>query len=116
MIYGIWPASYAQGVVAGSNAVGGSVEFSGIVPSTRIKVLDVDLFSIGQIHPEDAGTKVCEESRDGVYSALFRRDGQLVGAVLYGDTRRAGLLKEVVESGRQISEFPELAAAFPLSF
>ena len=112
-LYGIWPAGFAQGVIAGSNAVGGQAEFSGIAPSTRLKVLDVDLFSIGQIQPEDASTKVCEEVRDGAYSALFSRDGQLIGAVLYGDTGRAGLLKEVVESGRQISEFPELAVAFP---
>jgi nitrite reductase (NADH) large subunit len=112
-LYGIWPAGFAQGVIAGSNAVGGQAEFSGTAPSTRIKVLDVDLFSIGQIQPEDASTKVCEETRDGAYSALFSRDGQLAGAVLYGDTSRAGLLKEVVESGRQVSEFPELVVAFP---
>ena len=112
-LYGIWPASFAQGVIAGSNAVGGHAEFNGSAPSTRIKVLDVDLFSIGQIQPEDASTKVCEDTRDGAYSALFCRDGQLVGAVLYGDTGRAGLLKEVVESGRRISESPELVRQFP---
>jgi len=112
-LYGIWPASFAQGVIAGSNAVGGQAEFSGIAPSTRIKVLDVDLFSIGQIQPEDASTKVFEDTRNGAYCALFSRDGQLVGAVLYGDTSRAGLLKEVVESGRQISEFPELVQQVP---
>lgn len=113
-LYGIWPAGFAQGVIAGSNAVGGWAEFSCIAPSTRIKVLDVDLFSIGLVHPEDAGTKVCEDTTgDGAYSALFSRDGQLVGAVLYGDTSQAGLLKEVVESGRQISEFPELVQQFP---
>jgi hypothetical protein len=29
--------------------------------------------------------------------------------VLYGDTTGAGMLKEIVEGGRQISVFPELA-------
>lgn len=112
-LYGIWPASYAQGIVAGCTAAGGKAEFNGLAPSTRVKVLDIDLFSCGQIHPEDASTSSYEFDRDGVYRAIFCRDGQLVGAVLYGDTTGAGWLKEIVESGRQISEFPELADMFP---
>lgn len=112
-LYGIWPAGYAQGVVAGRNAAGGSAVFDGLAHSTRIKVLDVDLFCCGQIHPEDASTSVCESEQDGVYRAIFCCDGQLVGAVLYGDTAGAGLMKEIIESGLQMSEFPELMELFP---
>ena len=112
-LYGIWPAGFSQGAVAGCNAGGGNAVFSGLAPSTRIKVLDVDLFSCGEIHPEDASTTLCESERDGVYRAVYRRDGQLAGAVLYGDTTGAGRLKEIVESGRQASEFPELGELFP---
>ncbi|HIJ87861.1 MAG TPA: FAD-dependent oxidoreductase [Desulfuromonadales bacterium] len=113
MLYGIWPAGYAQGAVAGCNAGGGTALFGALAASTRIKVLDVDLFSCGQIHPEDASTTVYESEHDGVYRAIYCCDGQLTGAVLYGDTAGAGRLKEIVESGRQISEFPELAELFP---
>jgi len=113
VLYGIWPAGYAEGAVAGCNAGGGSAEFGGLAPSVRIKVLDIDLFSCGQIHPEDASTSMSEDENDGVYRAMFSRDGKLVGAVLYGDTTGAGRLKEIVESGRQMSEFPELAEIFP---
>lgn len=112
-LYGIWPAGYAQGLVAGCNAGGGKAEFTGLAPSTRIKVLDVDLFSCGQIHPEDASITLHEHETDCVYRALFCRDGQLVGAVLYGDTKNSGLLKDIVESGRQIKEFPLLVELFP---
>ncbi|MEI6213699.1 MAG: FAD-dependent oxidoreductase [Desulfuromonadales bacterium] len=108
-LYGIWPAGYAQGAVAGCNAGGGAAEFSGMAPSTRIKVLDIDLFSCGQIHSEDASTTLHEQLDGDSYRAFFCRDGQLVGAVLYGDTSTAGLLKDIVENGRQISECPELA-------
>ena len=113
MLYGIWPAGYAQGAVAGCNAGGGKALFGTLAASTRIKVLDVDLFSCGLIHPEDASTAVYESEHDGVYRAIFCCDGQLTGAVLYGDTAGAGRLKEIVESGRQISEYPELAELFP---
>lgn len=113
ILYGIWPAGYAQGLVAGCTAAGGKAEFTGLAPSTRIKVLDVDLFSCGQIHPEDASTNVHQHEEAGVYRAIFCRDGQLTGAVLYGNTTGAGWLKELVESGCQISEVPELADMFP---
>ena len=113
MLYGIWPAGYAQGAVAGCNAGGGNAVFGALAASTRIKVLDIDLFSCGQIHPEDASTAVYESEHDGVYRAIYCCDGQLTGAVLYGDTAGAGRLKEIVESGRQMSEFPELAELFP---
>lgn len=113
MLYGIWPAGYAQGNVAGCNAAGGSALFAGLAPSTRVKVLDVDLFSCGQIHPVDASTSQHESEQNGVYSAFYCCDGQLVGAVLYGDTRNAGILKDIIESGRQMSEIPELGELFP---
>lgn len=113
ILYGIWPAGYAQGVVAGCNAAGGKAEFTGMAPSTRLKVLDVDLFSCGQITIEDASTSVCEEFSDGEYRAIFCRDEQIVGAVLYGNTGNAGFLKDLIENGRQIYEFPELFDLFP---
>lgn len=112
-LYGIWPAGFLQGTVAGCNAAGGNAVFAGFAASTRLKVLDVDLFSCGQIHPEDASTSVYESEIDGCYRAIYCCDGQLAGAVLYGDTSGAGRLKEIVESGRQLSEYPELAELFP---
>ena len=114
ILYGIWPAGYAQGAVAGCNAGGGKAVFGSFSPSTRIKVFDIDLFSCGKIHPEDASTTVYESENNGIYRAIYCRDGQLIGAVLYGDTTGAGRLKEIIESGRQISEFPEFAEMFPL--
>lgn len=113
VLYGIWPASFAQGVVAGSNAVGGQLEFAKMPPSNRIKVLDIELFSIGQIHPEDASTRQVELSADGTYKCLFCHDGKVVGAVLYGDTDAAGPVKEAVESRAQIQELKELRQHFP---
>ena len=112
-VYGIWPASYAQGLVAGANAVGGSMEFPGIPMTNRIKVLDVDLFSIGQVQANDASTEWWEVAENGSYRGLACRDGQVIGAVLYGDMSLVGSLQEAVESGRRVPELGELQAAFP---
>ena len=112
-LYGIWPASYAQGLVAGANAVGGSLEFPGIPMTNRIKVLDVDLFSIGQIQAIDASTRLHEVQADGGYRGLACHDGQVVGAALYGDMQLMGPLREAVEQGKRLQELSDLSEFFP---
>lgn len=113
VLYGIWPTAYAQGVVAGVNAAGGEARFTGVPPSNRLKVLDVDLFSIGVFQPPDGSFAVVEEQRGGTYARLVCRDGALVGANLYGDTRLAPTVKTAVEEGTQLVEVPELLDRFP---
>jgi nitrite reductase (NADH) large subunit len=112
-VYGIWPASYAQGLVAGANAVGGSLEFPGIPMTNRIKVLDVDLFSIGQVQPTDASFRLFEVLENGSYRGLVCHDGQIVGAILYGDMQLIAIMQRAVEQGQRIQETAELIAHFP---
>ncbi len=112
-LYGIWPASYAQGQVAGANAVGGNAEFQGLPMTNRIKVLDVDLFSIGQVQPTDASTRLFEVLEDNHYRCLVCHDGQVVGAVLYGDMQLTAEMQQAVEQGKRIQELSELLEYFP---
>ncbi len=112
-LYGIWPASYAQGVVAGINAAGGRAEFPGLSLATRIKVLDVDLFSVGQLGLADASYRLVEKTADGSYCGLVCRDNHLLGAALFGDTSLAGTLKEAIENEIQLPELPQLQGLFP---
>jgi nitrite reductase (NADH) large subunit len=113
VLYGIWPAAYAQGVVAGANAVGGSLEFHGLPPSNRLKVLDVDVYSIGQAQAPDGSYQVLEEQRDGIYLRFVCRDGKLVGANLYGDTELANLVRDAIETGEQLARCTTLLARVP---
>jgi len=112
-LYGIWPASYAQGTIAGINAAGGTAEFPGLSLATRIKVLDIDLFSIGQLSLPDASFRLVETVQGNNYCALVCRDNHLLGAALFGDTRLAGVLKKAIENEVQLPELPELLDQFP---
>jgi nitrite reductase (NADH) large subunit len=112
-VYGIWPASYAQGVIAGTNAIGGHSKFTGVPMTNRIKVLDVEVFSIGQIQTPDASTQIFECREQQNYRAVLCRDGQIVGGVLYGDTGLIPVIQQAVEQGRRIPECVELFEHFP---
>ena len=113
VVYGIWPTAFAQGVVAGINAAGGQAEFSGMPPSNSLKVIDTDVFSIGQFEPPDASFRVLEDEKDGRYRRFVCRDGRLLGAVLFGDTSLAGPIKEAVEENTQVLQHVKLIEAMP---
>lgn len=112
-VVGLWPHAYAQGMVAGANAAGGAAELRPTPPSNRLKVLGIDLFSIGDFLPADASYLVVERTDAERYVRLVTRDGRLVGANLLGDTSLAGSLKGWIESGTQLAELVELCARFP---
>lgn len=111
--FGIWPTAYAQGVVAGINAAGGDAEYKPIPPSNRLKVMDIDVFSIGLFTPDDASYRVYDERDEATFKRLVVRDGSLVGAVLYGDTTVAGPVKEAIERRTQLREAVDLLARLP---
>jgi len=113
VVYGLWPHAFAQGLVAGANAAGALLEFHGLPPSNRLKVLGVELFSIGRFLPLDASYLVLEQQREQTYLRLVAHDGRLVGANLFGDTALAGSLKTWIEAGTQLAEIDEIVVRFP---
>jgi nitrite reductase (NADH) large subunit len=102
-VYGIWGPSQYQGNIAGMNMAGGCVEFGGIPRSNTLKVLGMDLFSIGQINAEDASFQTFDHEADGRCFRFVFRDNRLVGAVLLGDTKLTATVKQAVESGADFS-------------
>lgn len=112
-VQGIWPTAYAQAVVAGINAAGGATEYATMPRSNRLKVMDVDLFSVGLVATDDGSYQEWERQDNGNFVRLICRDGRLMGGVLYGDTSLAGPVKEAAESGRQIKECTELIDGLP---
>ncbi len=103
VLYGTWSAAQYQGGIAGMNAAGMKTEFGGIPRSNTLKVLGVDLLSIGQFEPEDASFLVVEEDADGGYFRFVFRDGRMVGAVLLGDASISGSVKRAVEGQADLS-------------
>ncbi|CAO3425748.1 nitrite reductase large subunit NirB [Azospirillum doebereinerae] len=82
------------------------VGYAGSVTSTKLKVTGVDVFSAGDFSGGE-GTEdiVFRDAARGVYKRLVLKDGRLLGAVLYGDTKDGGwyfsLLKDGAELGAE---------------
>jgi nitrite reductase (NADH) large subunit len=104
VLYGTWAPSQYQGSIAGMNALGNHVEFGGIPRSNALKVLQVELFSIGQIQPEDASYDVIDQETDGGYLRFVFRDSHLVGAILLGDAKASPQVKRAIEGQTDFSD------------
>ncbi len=113
VVYGLWPAAMEQGRVAGANAASGSKTFGGMPPSAFLKVVGVDVFSIGQFMPEDESAKIIEKEDGGNYARLAIKDGKLIGANLVGDTTAALPIKVAVSKATPVSGNEKLLKLFP---
>jgi nitrite reductase (NADH) large subunit len=75
---------------------------------TRLKVAGVDVASMGTLEPElerDQVLQIVEERRDS-YRKLIIRDGQLVGAMLVGNTAATATLVQLFDRGDPIPDDP----------
>lgn len=74
----------------------------------RLKVAGVDVASMGILEPELEGDEVFQiiEERRNAYRKLIVRDGQLVGAMLVGNTAAAAALVQKFDRGDPMPEDP----------
>lgn len=98
IVYGLWEPARYQGFIAAMNCLGMATEFGGLPRANTLKVLGVDVFSIGVVTPQDGSYVVVCEASDRTYSHFLFRDNMLAGAILVGDTRLAGALVKAMKS------------------
>jgi nitrite reductase (NADH) large subunit len=101
--YGTWGPAQFQGTIAGLNAVGVKTEFNGIPRTNMLKVLGIDLFSIGTISQEDASCSCIDSAENDQYFGFFFKDNHLIGSILIGDTNLSANVKEAIENKTDFS-------------
>lgn len=95
-VYGLWAPAQYMGTIAGSNAAGVPMQFAGIPRSNTLKVVGLDMFSIGRFEPQDAADRVLENDGDSGYARFVFRDNHLVGAIILGDTSMAAAISKAI--------------------
>ncbi|HYT93772.1 MAG TPA: FAD-dependent oxidoreductase [Gemmataceae bacterium] len=105
-LYGLVDPVYEQArvladVLARSDS---SVAYRGSRLSTTLKVMGVELTTMGEVHATDSETEVVShlDPVRGVYKKLVLRDNRLVGAVLLGATDTGGQLQRLFKSAEPL--------------
>jgi nitrite reductase (NADH) large subunit len=103
--YGLVAPLYDMAKVCATHlAEVGSHYYIGTVPSTRLKVTGVDVFSAGNF----MGTKTSEaivlkDARNGIYRKLVIENNLLIGSVLIGDTSAATQYVDMIAAKQNIA-------------
>ncbi len=110
-IFGLVAPGYQMAKVAVADIVGQRTEFTGADMSTKLKLLGVDVASIGDAHAQTPGAQ-CYTYWDQVaevYKKLVvsKCGNHLLGAVLVGEVEAYGTLLQLSLSGAPIPVSPE---------
>jgi nitrite reductase (NADH) large subunit len=114
-LYGIWPASEKQGEIAGKNMVGEKVDYQGTTMSNILKVVGIDLVSIGDIDADGEHEAILmKDPEKFIYRKLVLESNKIIGAILYGDKSGWIKLQRAIEEGKDISEIKDKLARWEL--
>jgi NAD(P)H-nitrite reductase large subunit len=106
VVYGLVDPVYEQARVLADVLTGAKPDatYQGSRLATTLKVMGVDLLTMGEVHRTDADSE-CVSHLDparGVYRKLVVRDNRLVGAILLGTRDAGGRLLRLFRSGEPL--------------
>ncbi|GAB7539984.1 nitrite reductase large subunit NirB [Burkholderia sp. 3C] len=109
--FGLVAPGYDMARVVAAQLAGGDGTFAGADMSTKLKLMGVDVASIGDAHAKTPGCRVVQyaDGRREVYKKLVTSaDGkQLLGAVLVGDAAEYGTLLQMMLNAIALPAEPE---------
>ena len=105
-VFGLVAPGYEMARVVASNLCGGEILFTGADMSTKLKLLGVDVASIGDAHAKTHGAQsysYTDEPAEVYRRIVVSEDGKrLLGAVLVGDAEQYGVLLQLHLGGSEI--------------
>ncbi|TWD40889.1 assimilatory nitrite reductase (NAD(P)H) large subunit precursor [Vibrio crassostreae] len=114
-IFGLVAPGYSMAKIAASHIVSGGTDdtaFTGADMSTKLKLLGVDVASIGEVHGKTEGAQsyTYNDEIEQVYKRLIiSADGtKIVGAVLVGDAEAYGSLLQIKQNDMPLPENPSV--------
>ncbi len=109
--FGLVAPGYQMAEVTARNIIGEEVQFLGADMSTKLKLMGVDVASIGDAHgaTPDALNYLFTDEAAGVYKKLVVSADRkyALGAILVGDTSDYGALLQLTLNGGPLPEHPE---------
>ncbi len=104
-VYGLWPAAVEQATCAAANAVGQATHYKGTVEVVVLKVVGVELTSIGQFEEKNEGDSsiVIEDVHEKRYRKIVLASGRVVGGILLNNSDFVPSLSAAVNQSLDVS-------------
>lgn len=106
--YGLVAPLWEQAKVLADHITGRNTQaaYHGSKVATKLKVMGVEVASMGIVEPRDQDDEVVQfsEPKRGTYKKLIIRDGRLVGGILLGDLNKAAYLTQAFDRNTPLPE------------
>jgi nitrite reductase (NADH) large subunit len=107
-VYGLVAPIWEQAKVLADHVTGRDAEsaYLGSKISTRLKVMGVEVASMGLTEATEEGDEVVQftEAKKGTYKKLIIRNGRLAGSILLGDISKAPYLTQAFDKNTPLPE------------
>jgi len=113
-VWGIIPACMEQSKIVAASIIGSKrVEYEGTTPKNTLKIVGLDLTSIGIIDPskeESGGWEILKKAdkEDCCYQKIILKDNKLKGAILFGDSKAMSFVYKKMEEDVDKEELRKL--------
>ena len=102
-IMALLPNANIGGRIAGVNMAGGELLFDNAVPMNSIGFWGLHMMTAGT-YSADGGARMIEEKGENTVKRFFVKDNRLIGFMIIGDVRSAGIYTNLVRSQTDLSE------------
>ena len=113
-VWGMIPPALEQARIVSKKMLGiESPDYGGTVPSNTLKVMGIDLTSIGTVRsehepPEADFEEIRAVTADGkVYKKFVLKDGRMIGAILLGTKKETPKVTKLIKSGESVEGIRE---------
>ncbi|WP_202077768.1 nitrite reductase large subunit NirB [Caldalkalibacillus salinus] len=105
-VYGLVAPLYEQSAVLAKRLADVETEpYEGSVVDTKLKVSGVDVFSGGEFIDTDETKAIrVHDEFSGIYKKVLIKDNQVVGTVLFGDTKEGSRIMKLVRDQVEVSQ------------
>lgn len=111
-VIGLVAPGLEQAAVVAESITGGSAKFLGSASATRLKILDKEVFSMGEVTEESSlvscNVYVYNKPEKGIYRKIVLRSGKLIGAIGIGEWQELQRIQEVINFKRRIMPWQSL--------
>lgn len=108
-VYGIIPAAFNQARMAAFNVSGEKKKYEGTILSNTLKVVGIDLTSIGLVNPEEGSFEELrtEKVEEGIYKKVVIQDGTVVGAIWMGTKKEVDQINRIISQKANVENWKD---------
>ena len=110
-VYGIIPAALEQANIAAMNMLEKEKRvYEGTIPSNTLKIVGVDLTSMGLVNPEGPQYEEVKkiDKVKGIYKKIVFEQGKIVGAIILGDRTGVMSIKKLMDQEIDVTKYKDL--------